>query len=170
MPDERANVPYARTFTGPEYIRLQRGLVPEQMEDKWFIFCEAPWLFLHRSWTGVCVYAVKLRADGEGAAVEEACVNRVPEEYRETDIEHDAKILAFLVDRLLWVCRQRFQCGRASTPKKGPCSCITSWGTAGRTTKGRAGQLPSWPHALLRKHGASIPRPRSRQRTRSRTT
>jgi hypothetical protein len=33
--------------------------------------------------------------------VEEAWVNRAPEEYRETDVDHDAKMLAFPVDRLL---------------------------------------------------------------------
>lgn len=49
MPEARAEVPYARTFDAAEYVRLQRGLIPEQMEDKWFIFFEAPWLFLHPS-------------------------------------------------------------------------------------------------------------------------
>lgn len=101
MPDARARVPYARTFDATEYARLQRGLIPEQMEDKWFIFYEAPLLFLHRSWTGVCAYVVTLRDEEGGAAVEEAWVNRAPAEYSETDAAYDAKMLAFLVDRLL---------------------------------------------------------------------
>lgn len=101
LPEARAPLAYARTFDAAEYARIQRGLVPEQMEDKWFIFFEASWLFFHRSWTGTAIYAVKLRGEGEGAAVEEAWANRAPEEYRETDAAHDAKMLAFLVDRLL---------------------------------------------------------------------
>jgi hypothetical protein len=101
MPEATARIPYARSFDAGEYRRVQRGLVPEQMEDKWFIFFEAPWLFFHRSWTGLCIYAVKLREEGDGAAVEEASANRSPDEYRETDAAHDARILAFLVDRLL---------------------------------------------------------------------
>jgi hypothetical protein len=100
-PSERAALPYARTFSRAEYDRLQRGLVPDQMEDKWFIFFEDSWLFFHRSWTGTCIYAVKLREEGDGFAAAEAWVNRVPEEYRETDDAYDAKVLAFLVDRLL---------------------------------------------------------------------
>jgi hypothetical protein len=101
LPDARAALPYARMFDRAERDRLRRGLVPEQMEDKWFIFLEGAWLYFHRSWTGTCIYAVKLREEGEGSAVEEAWANRAPEEYRETDDAHDTKLLAFLVDRLL---------------------------------------------------------------------
>ncbi len=101
LPELRTALPYARTFGADERVRLERGLVPDAMEDKWFIFYEAPWLFLHRSWTGICIYAVKLKEDGEAAAVEEAWVNRTVEQYREADDAYDAKMLSFLVDRLL---------------------------------------------------------------------
>jgi hypothetical protein len=101
LPEARAALAYARTFDRAEQARLQRGLVPDQMEDKWFIFYEGPWLFFHRSWTGTCIYTVKLREEGDGFAVDEAWANRAPEEYRETDDAYDAKVLAFLVDRLL---------------------------------------------------------------------
>jgi hypothetical protein len=101
LPTARAALSYSRTFDRVEHDRLERGLVPDQMEDKWFIFLEEPWLFFHRSWTGTCIYALRLRADGDGFAVEEAWVNRAPEEYRETDDAYDTKVLAFLVDRLL---------------------------------------------------------------------
>ncbi len=101
LPDARAPIPYARVFDGNEHARVTKGLVPDQMEDKWFVFYEAPWLFLHRSWTGLCIYAVRLRAEGAGSVVEEAWVNRDPEQYRETDDAHDLALLSFLVDRLL---------------------------------------------------------------------
>jgi hypothetical protein len=101
LPVARVALSYARIFDQREHDRLRRGLVPEQMEDKWFIFLEGSWLSFHRSWTGTCIYAVKLREESEGWAVEEAWANRAPEEYRETDDAYDAKLLAFLVDRLL---------------------------------------------------------------------
>ncbi len=101
MPEKRARLPYARAFDAEEHARVVRGLVPAEMEDKWFVFYEAPWLWFHRSWTGIAIYGVKLRPEGEGSVVEEACVNRATEEYRETEDAHDAAILAFLVDRLL---------------------------------------------------------------------
>jgi hypothetical protein len=101
LPDARTRIPYARSFDGDEHARVTRGLVPREMEDKWFIFHEAPWLFFHRSWTGIGIYAVRLRAEGQGSAVEEAWVNRDPEQYRATDDAHDAAILSFLVEALL---------------------------------------------------------------------
>ncbi len=101
LPGARAPLAYRRTFDAHEHARVTKGLVPEEMEDKWFIFYEPPWLFLHRSWTGTCIYAVRLRAEGAGSTVEEAWVNRAPEQYRETDDGHDGALLSFLVERLL---------------------------------------------------------------------
>jgi hypothetical protein len=120
MPEERASLPYRRTFGEAEYVRVQRGLVPKEREDKWFIFHESPWLFLHRSWTGICIYTLKLREEDGGAVVDEAWVNRAPDEYRETDAEHDAKVLGFLVDRLLLGLPAEFPLRGHVDPAKAP--------------------------------------------------
>ena len=101
MPEARTRLGYVRSFDRDQRARVVRGLVPREMEDKWFVYFDEPWLIFHRSWTGLCVYMVKLRAEAEGSAVEEAWVNRAPEEYRETDDAHDVAILSFLVDALL---------------------------------------------------------------------
>ncbi len=103
FPEQKARLPYTRAFDRDEHARIVRGLVPVQMEDKWFVFHEEGWLFFHRSWTGLCIYALRLRLDGDGATstVEEAWVNRAPDQYREKDDAHDTAILSFLVERLL---------------------------------------------------------------------
>jgi len=102
LPESRERLPYDRRFDAARHERLLRGLVPEQMEDKWFIFHEEGWLYFHRSWTGRCMYAVRLRAESDGgSAVDEAWVNRAPEQYANTDADYDTRLLAFLVDRLL---------------------------------------------------------------------
>jgi hypothetical protein len=120
MPEAKGLVPYARRFEAAEYVRLGRGLVPRDMDDRWFIFYQGPWLFLHRSWTGTCIYAVKLREEGEGAAVDEAWVNRLPEQYRASDAEHEAKMLAFLVDHLLLGLAPEFPLRENVAPDKAP--------------------------------------------------
>jgi hypothetical protein len=97
MPAARVRIPYDRAFTGDELAKLARGLVPGEMEDKWFIFFERGELFVHRSWTGVCVYVVRLN----DRAVVEAWANRDPAQYGETDDARDARMLGFVVDRLL---------------------------------------------------------------------
>jgi hypothetical protein len=113
LPDARKRLPYERTFTADERARLARGLEPQEMEDKWFVFYESPWLYFHRSWTGVCIYTVRIRevdgVDGSAAGgtsqtqwvVEEAWANRDPAQYRETDDAHDVALLSYLVDGVL---------------------------------------------------------------------
>ena len=62
-------LPYQATFDSEQFARLKEGLIPREMEDKWFIYYEEPHLFLHRSWTGQPVYRLKLRAVSNGAEV-----------------------------------------------------------------------------------------------------
>ena len=101
LPETRARIAFERAFTGDERAKLARGLVPREMEDKWFIFLEGDVLYLHRSWTGTCVYVVRLVERDGASVVDEAWVNRNPAEYTSTDDEYDARLLGFLIDRLL---------------------------------------------------------------------
>lgn len=94
-------LPYERRFSAAEHARLAQGLVPAQMEDKWFIYLENGLLRLHRSWTGACIYGVRLEMDGEQSVVKEAWVSRATSEYTRTDDAYDARLLSFLVERLL---------------------------------------------------------------------
>src|SRR5258708_12251367 len=95
LPEVRARIAYRRAFDREDHARVTRGLVPKQTEDKWFVYHEAPWLFFHRSRTGICVYALPLRAEGEGTAVEGPWVNPAPEEYPATDTPHATPTLSF---------------------------------------------------------------------------
>ena len=80
---------------------MTMALLPQQMEDKWFIYFEDDWLYFHRSWTGTCIYAVRLSAAGAGKKVVEAWVNRDPGQYKKADDRYDTEILGYLVERLL---------------------------------------------------------------------
>src|SRR5262245_60139181 len=65
-------VDYTDTFTAAELAEIKRGLVPREMEDRWFIFFEPPVLYLHRSWTGLLVFKVELSELEKGARVSRA--------------------------------------------------------------------------------------------------
>lgn len=43
-----------------EYNNLSKGLVPINMEDKWFIYFKSDLLHLHRSWTGLEILRLKI--------------------------------------------------------------------------------------------------------------
>jgi len=78
LPQQRATVSLDRTFSEEEYELIRRGVIPEVMEDKWFIFLEEDVLYFHRSWTGFCIYQVRMKKEGAEYRVVEALVNRNP--------------------------------------------------------------------------------------------
>ena len=98
-PHARAPLVFSYAYSQAEFERLQRRLVPFVMEDKWFVYFEEPWLYFYRSWSGACIFAVRLIArwsmSRRGLGVSQAS------EYTGTDAGYDAELLRFLVDALL---------------------------------------------------------------------
>lgn len=101
LPKKHVVIPFDLHFTESEMTRIKRGLVPEQMEDKWFIFYEDDVAYFHRSWTGYCVYQAFFRSNGGGATLSHAKVNRDDSQYKVTEDDYDRKMLPFLIDLLL---------------------------------------------------------------------
>ena len=101
MPSETADLNYRQEFTPEEYQRISRGLIPQEMEDKWFAYLEEGTLFWHRSWTGFCMYRVELVCQGDRYRVRRALVNRNRQQYRSIDDAYDLELLRFLIDGLL---------------------------------------------------------------------
>lgn len=101
LPSLRSRLNIARTFTQQEYERILIGVVPEQMEDKWFIFVENDILYAHRSWTGYCIYQMALIKEKNDYRAGEAFVNRDESQYSGKDDVFDHNLLLFLIDHLL---------------------------------------------------------------------
>ena len=79
--------------------KLQEGLIPESMEDKWFVYFEDPFLYFHRSWTGTPVYRVELELS-EGASVVDAQVSTLDRDG-EVSVDFEAALLESLTANLL---------------------------------------------------------------------
>jgi hypothetical protein len=101
LPEIRAELGFAESYSEADFERIKRGLIPSAMEDKWFVFFEEPWLYFHRSWTGIGIYGVAFQSSIEGAAVAASWVNRDAQQYRETRADHDRAALRSLIDALL---------------------------------------------------------------------
>ena len=82
-----------------ELPRISKGLVPVEMENKWFMYYEEAVLNIHRSWTGSHIY--KAFYSEENESFNRLLVNRDPEQYTQSDNEEDMKMFYFLVKRLL---------------------------------------------------------------------
>lgn len=98
LPQERARLHVERHYTREQLGWLKYGILPREMEDKWFAFYEAPWLYLHRSWTGHCIFEVRLEEDATGGRIVEIWANRDPQQYEQTDDAADARYLLSLLD------------------------------------------------------------------------
>jgi len=101
LPDERESLRFDALFTDADAEHLMLGLIPQEMEDKWFVYFENGWLRFHRSWTGHCIYALRLDGCPVGVRVVESWANKNPQQYTGTDIAEDRARVRSLIDRLL---------------------------------------------------------------------
>ena len=69
LPAGHSQIDLNRTFSLDELARIKHGLIPEVMEDKWFIYWQDDGLFFYRSWTGFCIYIVDFDVTNEGATM-----------------------------------------------------------------------------------------------------
>lgn len=97
LPEQTAQFVLERTLSDEELQAIQEGHRPQEMEDKWFMYQEDGKLFIHRSWTGYCIYVVELSQTGKLSVT----VNRDPEQYRETDLEQDRLLVEILINQLI---------------------------------------------------------------------
>jgi len=101
LPSQHESVVLNRLFVPEEMERIRAGLVPQEMEDKWFIYWTDNSLYFHRSWTGFCIYVVHFVKEGERFRMCRAELNRDPQQYKETSSAKDAEMISYLIDVLL---------------------------------------------------------------------
>ena len=94
-----APIPYHATFSTAQFEKLSQGLIPEVMEDKWFVYLDGADLCFHRSWTGEAVYKLSLSPSSKGYVVEQAlCSARVLELHGG---DYQSELVDFLIHNLL---------------------------------------------------------------------
>lgn len=86
-------------FTDKQFSKLTMGLIPQEMEDKWFIYYEDEWLYFHRSWTGNGMYKAKLNKVTDGYSITEFWAERNEEKYKNEDDNTDIETFSFLIAR-----------------------------------------------------------------------
>jgi ADP-ribosylglycohydrolase len=86
-------------FTDKQFSKLTKGLIPQAMEDKWFIYFENEELCFHRSWTGFGIYRTKLKKEENGYSIKEFWAERNKEKYQNEDDNSDIENFTFLIAR-----------------------------------------------------------------------
>src|SRR5882724_11995930 len=101
LPKLRVQISFERSFTEVEFLRLKRGLMAENMRDRWHIFYKEPWLYFVRSWTRFCIYKVRLKKSENGCRVTAAFASRDSRQYGGTDAREDARTVSRLINEVL---------------------------------------------------------------------
>jgi hypothetical protein len=127
LPDARETISLDRIFTAEEIDRIQQGLIPEEMEDKWFIYWQDDTLYFHRSWTGFCIYVVRFQRDGDFWRMIEADVNRDPDQYQGDDEDRERAMISYLIDLLLLRRVAEYPADDPSSDE----SAVENWGIVG---------------------------------------
>ena len=95
------------TLSAKEFQKLQMGLTPSSMDDKWFDYFEEDWLYMHRSWTGNQIFKCKVISESEEVfTIGEVYVERDKERYPwenkggdESDVELFTTLIKLLTQR-----------------------------------------------------------------------
>jgi hypothetical protein len=133
LPIKKITIQLNKTFTSEEIDIIQKGLIPQEMEDKWFIYWEDDTLFFHRSWTGNCMYIVHFLFEKDSYIVISADVNRDPDQYSETDNNRDIEMIFYLIDILL-LRKETTLPGNIPADDKDP---LREWSQVGRAMLGQ---------------------------------
>ena len=97
MPGQTTEFVINRELKDNEKEYIKEGHKPQEMEDKWFMYYEDNKLFIHRSWTGYCIYIIDCSRSPELYVT----ASRNPEQYKETDIEKDKIQVNILINQLI---------------------------------------------------------------------
>ncbi len=101
MPDENIQFHLDWVLTDQQIDLLKTGFKPESMEDEWFIYYGNEVLNFHRSWTGYCIFQVKITEYGL-----DVTVNRNKDQYKETVLANDELRVEMLIkDTMGWITR-----------------------------------------------------------------
>ena len=102
LPDKHVSLIVSRKFDRCQMDRIQMGVVPHDMDERWLIYYEDDTLYLHRSWTGYCTFAVRFIVLDDGAArMCECLASRDEEQYGSSNDAEDLKLLNSIIDELL---------------------------------------------------------------------
>lgn len=94
MSEQRVKFDFQNEFGPMEMEIIKVGRIPDEMDERWFVFFESNWIYFHRSWTGYCVFQVKLEPTGnEKWRVTEAWSTTDPKHYRSRDVKKNNEVL-----------------------------------------------------------------------------
>lgn len=123
-------IEYEMRFNEDQFQKICMGFVPEEMEDKWFIYYEDGWLYCHRSWTGALLFQAQIIKEDHQYKISEFLVERNTEIYKNKNDDHDRTIFWFLINQGLLCIDVRKS--YLSSQKMSENAALINWSMFGR--------------------------------------
>lgn len=104
LPEAREALDIDATIEPAAFEKMCTGFLPRSAADKWLIIMDESWtMHIFRAPTRTCIFQVAFEptADKKNVTIKEAWANRDPAQYRSTKAGYDAKLLIYLIRRLL---------------------------------------------------------------------
>ena len=103
MPESCTTIDINQEFSKDDMANIRAGFIPEVMEEKWFIYFDdsESKLYMHRSWTGYCMYIVNFEERGDKFVATTAIVNRDSSQYTCTDNDEDKRLAVGIIGSVL---------------------------------------------------------------------
>lgn len=102
MPETKVGLPIDQKYSKEEYNEIKQGYIPKGMEDRLFIYFENDKLYLHRSWTGICVYELNFIKKNEKYIISECYLNgKIAEQGNIKGLKDEAASVLSLIEMLL---------------------------------------------------------------------
>ena len=93
------NIKIELHLTKTHFARARLGLLPKEMEDKWFVYFSNARLCFHRSWTGFKIFEAKIEKSESDYIISEFLVERDGDRYKNVDDNEDIRSLLYLIGR-----------------------------------------------------------------------
>jgi hypothetical protein len=98
IPGERIEVDLDTQFTKDEFEKIKLGFRSHKMDQRWNILYEDNLLYMHRSWTGHCIFVgtIESKEDGTGH-LKHLTINGDSAQYQRVDTNEDIETMLTIV-------------------------------------------------------------------------
>jgi len=94
---------FRQHFTPEQAAKLELGVIPQDMKDRWFIFYEDDWLYFCRSWTGAFIFGLHAVRTVEGMESDRCWFNQEPGLFNYKSAEDFRNLLMRIIENLFGV-------------------------------------------------------------------
>ena len=101
LPMYRSAIGFTATYDADEFERISAGFKSSNLDQKWNIVFDPPWLMFFGTWTGMAKYGVQFESGGGQTRVADSWVNNEGDACDEEACQYHRRLVGFLIDVFL---------------------------------------------------------------------